>query len=138
LLIVSTGPLVVGAALMDGDGRVLAARRAAPPAELAGWWEFPGGKVEPGETPQVALARECREELTVEIEVGDLVGSVPIAPAGRRLDVYLGRITAGEPVPLVHEELRWVRAVDLADLPWLPADLPLVEALRRRLDAAGN
>jgi 8-oxo-dGTP diphosphatase len=137
LLIVSTGPLVVGAALVDGDGRLLAARRAAPPAELAGWWEFPGGKVEPGETAPEALARECREELAVDIEVGDLLGSVPIPPAGRRLEVYLGRITAGEPVPLVHVELRWVRAAELADLPWLPADVPLVDALRRRLEAAG-
>jgi 8-oxo-dGTP diphosphatase len=119
--------LVVGAAIYDAAGRLLAAQRDRPP-QYAGLWEFPGGKVEPGETPEVALARECREELGVEIDVGALVGEVSI-PIGR-LRVYRARLLSGEPTPREHRELRWLEPGELDDVPWISADRPLVERLR--------
>jgi 8-oxo-dGTP diphosphatase len=117
--------IVVGAVLRDGAGRVLGARRTAPPG-----WEFPGGKVEPGETESAALARELREELGVTAEVGERVGPDVPMPAGRVLRVYAARVTAGEPTRLEHAELRWLAPDDLGTVPWLPADLPIVAALR--------
>jgi 8-oxo-dGTP diphosphatase len=125
---------VVGAAVID-RGLVLCARRSAP-AELAGRWEFPGGKVEPAESEQAALRRECREELGVEIEVGALLGEVEIR-AGLTLRLYLATLTAGEPMPLQdHDELRWVDAAGLDALDWLPADRPLLPAVHLGLSAA--
>ena len=123
--------VVVGAAIVRG-GRVLAARRSAP-AALAGAWEFPGGKVEPGESPAAALARECREELGVQIAVGELLGSADVAP-GIVLHVHVAELIAGEPQPLQdHDELRWLAADELDDVSWLPADRPVLGALRERL-----
>lgn len=122
--------IVVGAALLRGNPpRLLAACRAAP-ERLAGLWEFPGGKVEPGEPEQAALVRECREELGVEVTLGDrLGGDVPIGP-GAVLRVWLGRIASGEPVAHEHAELRWLAAEELDTVPWIPADRPLVDAAR--------
>jgi len=123
--------VVVGAAIVRG-GRVLAARRSAP-AALAGGWEFPGGKVEPGESPAAALARECREELGVQIAVGELLGSADVAP-GIVLHVHVAELIAGEPQPLQdHDELRWLAADELDDVSWLPADRPVLAAVRERL-----
>ena len=123
--------VVVGAAIVRA-GRVLAARRSAP-AALAGGWEFPGGKVEPGESPAAALARECREELGVQIAVGELLGAADIA-AGFVLHVHVAELIAGEPQPLQdHDELRWLAGDELDDVPWLPADRPVLGALRERL-----
>ncbi|HZE50307.1 MAG TPA: (deoxy)nucleoside triphosphate pyrophosphohydrolase [Jatrophihabitantaceae bacterium] len=123
--------VVVGAAIVRA-GRVLAARRSAP-AALAGGWEFPGGKVEPGESPAAALARECREELGVQIAVGELLGAADIA-AGFVLHVHVAELIAGEPQPLQdHDELRWLAGDELEDVPWLPADRPVLGALRERL-----
>lgn len=127
-----TPVVVVGAAVLDGEGRVLAARRARP-ARLAGWWEFPGGKVEPGEDDLVAVVRECREELGVEVEVTGPLGEVPIPGDGWVLRVYLARLVAGVPAAAEHAELRWLAPDELAGVRWLPADLPLVAALRARL-----
>jgi 8-oxo-dGTP diphosphatase len=124
--------IVVGAAIVR-RGRVLAARRAVP-ADLAGQWEFPGGKVEPGESDVDGLARECREELGVQIAVGELLGC--IESPGFALRVYLAELIAGEPQPLAdHDELRWLGAAELEDVAWLPADRPLIAALRSRLCA---
>jgi 8-oxo-dGTP diphosphatase len=118
--------VVVGAAIVR-DGRVLAARRSAP-AAVAGGWEFPGGKVEPGESEMDALVRECREELGVEIRVGALLGTV--ARDGFVLRVYQAVLVAGEPLPLQdHDELRWLAAGDVTEVPWLPADMPLLPAI---------
>jgi len=123
--------VVVGAAIVRA-GRVLAARRSAP-AALAGGWEFPGGKVEPGESPAAALARECREELGVQIAVGELLGTADVAP-GIVLHVHVAELIAGEPQPLQdHDELRWLAGDELDDVPWLPADRPVLGALRERL-----
>ena len=116
--------VVVGAVVLDAGGRVLAARRVTPDG-----WEFPGGKVEPGETEPAALARELREELGVEVEVGARVGpEVPI-PGGYVLRVWTVRLTAGEPARLEHAELRWLAPEDLDTVAWLPADRPIAAAL---------
>lgn len=122
---------VVAAALIR-DGRVLAARRSAP-HRLAGGWEFPGGKLEPGEDAASALARECVEELGVEIAVG---GRLDVATGdGIRLVLHVASITDGDPRPLEdHDELRWLEADELDGVAWLPVDralLPAVTAVLR-------
>ena len=123
---------VVGAALLR-DGRVLASRRTEPP-RLAGLWEFPGGKVEPGESDAEALVRELREELQVDVEVGDQLGQeLPIGETAV-LRVYVCRLLSGEPALVDHDAHRWLSAADLLDVPWIPVDLPLVEQLRPLLD----
>jgi 8-oxo-dGTP diphosphatase len=123
--------LVVGAALVDA-GRLLAAERTSPP-ELAGLWEFPGGKVEPGETDEAALVRECREELGVVVAVGLLLGELPV-PVGT-LRVYRCTLIAGTPEAREHARLRWLAPVELFDVPWIPVDLDLVRDLAAELDA---
>jgi len=122
---------VVGAALIR-DGRVLASRRTEPPG-LAGLWEFPGGKVEPGESDAQALQRELREELQVEASVGAQLGDdLPIGDTAV-LRVYLCALVSGEPALVDHDEHRWLAASELLDVAWIPVDLPLVEALRAHL-----
>ena len=118
----------MGAALLR-DGRVLASRRTEPP-RLAGLWEFPGGKVEPGEAPVDALVRELREELRVEVEVGERLGAdLPIGDTAV-LQVHVCRLLSGEPALVDHDEHRWLGDADLLDVDWIPVDLPLVELLR--------
>ncbi|GAA2128775.1 (deoxy)nucleoside triphosphate pyrophosphohydrolase [Glycomyces algeriensis] len=124
--------IVVGAAIRAGH-RILAAARAYPP-ELAGLWEFPGGKVEPGETEAEALVRECREELGVEIEVGDRVGGDLLTGNGSYLlRVYFADLAEGEPRAEEHAELRWLAPAELDSVPWLPGNRPAVDALRELL-----
>jgi 8-oxo-dGTP diphosphatase len=119
---------VVGAILVR-DGRVLAARRTYPP-ELAGLWEFPGGKVQDGEMPQQALARELEEELAIEVAVGDELGTWPIDDRYELL-LLLGTITAGEPVPDAdHDEVRWLSPDELDTVDWLPSDRQALAAVR--------
>ncbi len=121
---------MVGAALLR-DGRVLASRRTGP-AWLAGQWEFPGGKVEPGESDEQALVRELREELGLEAVVGDRLGDdVPVGDA-LVLRVYLAS-AVGEPRLVDHDAHRWLSAAELDDVPWIAVDAPLVEALRQVL-----
>jgi 8-oxo-dGTP diphosphatase len=121
---------IVGAAIVDDAGRVLGAERAEPPA-MAGMWEFPGGKVEPGEAELDALLRECEEELGVGIEVLERLGDDILLPTGTAvLKVWTARLIRGEPIAIEHSELRWLSVDELDDVPWLPADAPLVEELR--------
>ncbi|MFG2193060.1 (deoxy)nucleoside triphosphate pyrophosphohydrolase [Streptomyces sp. NPDC048639] len=129
--------MVVGGAVLDG-GRLLAARRSAPP-ELAGRWELPGGKLEPGETPEAALVRELREELGVEVEpLVRVPGAWPLKP-GYVLWVWTARLVAGEPRPLEdHDELRWLTPDRVDEVDWLDQDRPAVaEAVRLLGRAAG-
>ena len=123
--------MVVGAALVR-DGRVLAARRTAP-AAAAGRWEFPGGKVEDGESPEAALVREVAEELGVEIVVRRwLAGTVPIG-SRHELTVALAEIVDGTPAPVEHDRVRWLAATELDDVDWLDPDRPFLSELHALL-----
>lgn len=125
--------LVVAVALIDPDGRVLIAKRPEG-KQLAGLWEFPGGKVEPGERPEAALIRELREELGVEVSESCLA---PFVFASHAYDsfhllmpLYLCRRWSGTVVAREHEALAWVKPNKLSDYPMPPADEPLVAWLR--------
>jgi 8-oxo-dGTP diphosphatase len=121
---------VVGAAILDGD-RLLAARRREPP-ELAGGWELPGGKVDPGESDEQALVRECREELGVLIRLLDRVGGDWPMGTTAMLRVWTAEVVEGSPQPLEdHSELRWLEPSEWYDVEWLAADLPVVRALEQ-------
>jgi 8-oxo-dGTP diphosphatase len=132
---VKSHKVIVGAAII-ADGRVLACERSAPP-EVAGRWEFPGGKVEPGESDEQALARECVEELGVRVEVGARVGpDVPLAHGRAVLRVFAVRLVDGDqPRALEHTAMRWLGADELHSVRWLPADRPIVAELPALLQA---
>ncbi len=129
---VSTSPvLVVGAALVS-HGRVLATRRTGP-LHAAGRWEFPGGKVEPGEDPADAVVREVREELGCGIRVtGRLAGEQPVREHCS-LRVLLAELVEGEPVPHEHDAARWLGPEELTEVSWLGPDLPFLAELRELL-----
>ncbi|GAA2996721.1 (deoxy)nucleoside triphosphate pyrophosphohydrolase [Streptomyces fulvorobeus] len=124
--------VVVAGAVLD-QGRLLAARRSAPP-ELAGRWELPGGKVEPGESGEQALARELREELGVESRAMERIpGEWPLKP-GYVLHVWTVALVSGEPSALQdHDALRWLRPDEVDDVDWLDQDRPAVAEAARRL-----
>ena len=128
---------VVGAAIVD-RGRVLAARRSAP-ANVAGGWEFPGGKVDPGESDEDALVRECREELGIEIGVRQRIGAEILRP-GVELRIYLAELLFGDPEALQdHDDIRWLRPDELGSVAWLPGDLPFLPAVAAAVrDAASE
>jgi 8-oxo-dGTP diphosphatase len=133
--------LIVAAAIVR-DGRLLSCRRIAPPA-LAGRWEFPGGKVEAGESEAAALIRECSEELELEIAPGArlgedvLIDSVIAAGSRIRIRVYWAvMVNTAEPVLHDHDEVRWLAADELFDVPWIEADLGLVADAQQQLAAA--
>ncbi|MDQ1745942.1 MAG: 8-oxo-dGTP diphosphatase [Frankiaceae bacterium] len=132
----SMDAIVVVAAAIVAPGpppRVLAAQRAYPES-LAGQWELPGGKVEPGETDIAALVRECREEFGVSIVVLDRVGvDLPAVDPSFVLRVWWARVVAGEPRPHQHSALRWLAADEHDEVAWLPADRPHVVPLRAGL-----
>lgn len=124
--------LVVAAALIDGDGRVLVQQR--PPGKpMAGLWEFPGGKVDPGETPELALRRELSEELGLAIDQSCLAPAVFASESlGDRhlvLLLYVLRKWPGAPVPHHASALKWLRPVELHRLEMPPADRPLIGLL---------
>ncbi len=125
--------LVVAAALIDRDGRVLMARRPEG-KPMAGLWEFPGGKIEPGETPEAALIRELAEELGIATWASCLA---PLAFASHSyadfhllMPLFACRKWEGIPAPLVAQEIAWKRPAELAGLPMPDADRPLVAMLR--------
>lgn len=134
--------VVVAAALvddLDAPTRLLACRRSAPPA-LAGGWEFPGGKVEPGEDPVAALDRELMEELGVTVRLGQRVlgplddGDWPLSDDGVALRLWTAVIDSGEPAPLEdHDELRWLPRGRWRGVDWLPADVAIVDHLELRV-----
>jgi 8-oxo-dGTP diphosphatase len=127
---------VVAAALIDGDGRILLQRRAAG-RTMAGLWEFPGGKVEPGERPEAALVRELAEELGIEVDEEALVpGPFASADNGGRhmlLLLYLCRSWRGTAEALDADALRWTAVEDMHALAMPPADVPLVAMLGKFL-----
>ena len=125
--------LVAAVALIDRDGRVLLARRPEG-KEMAGLWEFPGGKVLSGESPESALVRELKEELGLDTAESCLA---PFAFASHRypafhllMPLYVCRRWSGAPTPLERQELAWVRPNRLSDYPMPPADRPLVALLQ--------
>lgn len=123
---------VVAVALTDAEGRVLVQRRPVGKF-MAGLWEFPGGKIEPGEAPEDALVRELAEELGIDVAPGDLApltfASQPLADRHLLLLLYRCTRWTGEPRPLDADALLWRRPDEMADLPMPPADLPLVAFL---------
>ena len=125
---------VVGAAIVR-DGRVLAARRTRP-AETAGRWEFPGGKVEPAEHREAALVREVREELGCAVSVDRwLDGSIPVGSGSHALTVALATLLDGDPFPHEHDAVRWLGPDELDDVDWLEPDRPFLPELRGLLVA---
>ncbi|KAF0227995.1 MAG: 7 8-dihydro-8-oxoguanine [Beijerinckiaceae bacterium] len=124
--------LVVAAALVDADGRVLIAQRPEG-KQLAGLWEFPGGKVEPGERPEETLIRELAEELEIQVKEPCLA---PLSFASHRYEdfhllmpLYVCRRWEGTPRAVEHQAIRWVVPSRLRDFPMPPADEPLIPAL---------
>jgi 8-oxo-dGTP diphosphatase len=124
--------LVAACALVDADGRVLLAQRP-PGKQLAGLWEFPGGKVEKGETPEDCLVRELREEIGIETKVACLA---PLTFASHSYDdfhllmpLYICRRFEGIPEPKEGQALKWVRPRQMRDYPMPPADAPLIPFL---------
>lgn len=124
--------LVVACALVDADGRVLIAQRPEG-KQLAGLWEFPGGKIEPGETPEETLVRELKEELGIETKIACLA---PLTFASHSYDdfhllmpLYVCRRFWGIPQPLEAQALKWVKPAKLRDYSMPPADAPLIPFL---------
>ena len=103
--------------------------------EYKGWWEFPGGKIEDGETAREALAREIREELTADIEVGEYITTIEYDYPGFHLsmDCFWCRIKNGELIPKEAEEAGWLGADELDSVKWLPADLTIIGTIKERL-----
>lgn len=128
--------LVTAAALLDADGRLLVQQRPAGKS-MAGLWEFPGGKIESGETPEAALARELAEELGIVADPAALApatfASEPLGGRHLLLLLYLCREWQGTPQPLEGGALQWVMPQDLRTLEMPPADVPLVETLLQLL-----
>ncbi|MDA0262361.1 MAG: (deoxy)nucleoside triphosphate pyrophosphohydrolase [Proteobacteria bacterium] len=125
--------LVTALALVDSDSRVLLAQRPAGKS-MAGLWEFPGGKVEPGETPEQAIIREAKEELDIDIEQSCLA---PFCFASHEYEdfhllmpLFVCRVWGGVVSSLEGQSLRWVRPADMGNYPMPPADAPLVAHLR--------
>ena len=122
--------VIVAAAIVVGDPpRVLAAQRSYP-ADLAGLWELPGGKMHDGEGDLDALVRECREELGVEVRPTTRLGGEVSIGAQTVLRVWWAELLQGEPEALEHQALRWLTHDEIDDVPWLPSDAPVVAALR--------
>lgn len=117
----------------QGTTEFLATQRGY--GDFKGGWEFPGGKTEPGETPEQALARELKEELAIDVNVGEFITTVEHDYPGRHITMrcYFCEIVGGELILLEHESARWLAASELRDLDWLPADIAVVDALEKQI-----
>jgi 8-oxo-dGTP diphosphatase len=122
---------VVGAVLVR-DGKILAAQRSQS-MSLPGLWEFPGGKIEPGETPEEALAREMREELLCDVTIGDHVETTSHEYdfGVVTLSTFYAKLTGREPKLTEHSEIKWLAPEDLHQVEWAPADVPAVQKLAK-------
>lgn len=127
-----TSPLQVTAAIIRRPGEILIARRPAD-AHLEGHWEFPGGKIEPGESPEECLARELHEEFGVEASVGEFVASSRFAYEDREIELlaYEAELSPGEWTLNSHDQARWVALEDLLAYRLAPADVPIAEVVVR-------
>lgn len=123
--------LHVTGAVLERDGKIFAAQRGAS-MSLGGLWEFPGGKIEPGETAQQALSRELREELRIDAEVGDLITTTvhEYEFAIVELSTFRCRLLAGDPTLVEHQDYRWLSPAEMDEVTWAPADVPTVDILR--------
>ena len=119
---------VVAAIITDGS-RILATQRGY--GDFKGMWEFPGGKIEPGELPEEALRREIREELQIEIAISRFLSKVNYEYPGfiLNMDCYLSKIESGTLVLAEHQDARWLAPSELMTVEWLPADIEIVEQL---------
>lgn len=117
----------------NGEPVIFATQRGY--GELKGGWEFPGGKIEDGETPQEALKREIIEELETEIQVGDLIDTIEYDyPAFHlSMDCFLAEIISGELVLKEHEAAKWLMKEELDSVEWLPADIALIDKIRNMM-----
>lgn len=116
-------------------GHQLLACRRAPGRTAAGQWEFPGGKIEPGESPEKALARELLEELGIAVKVGSLIDRSTTRVGALNIDLACYEVTALAELPSRsndHDELRWVTVPELSELGWATPDLPTVNVLKHR------
>jgi mutator protein MutT len=121
--------IVVTAAVIEEDGRFLVTRRQ-PGVHLEGYWEFPGGKCEPGEDLGACLARELGEELGVSARIGDELLATAHTYADRRVEIHFIRCgITGQPAPQLGQEMRWVARADLAAFAFPPADADLIRLL---------
>ena len=126
-----TAEVVVVAAVIEDTHRFLVTRRQ-PGVHLAGMWEFPGGKIDAAETHEAALRRELREELGVEVDVGEPVYRTQHAYPDRTIALYFYRCTLkGAPRPLLGQEMRWVPRAELQSLGFPPADTELIDLLTK-------
>ena len=123
---------VVAAVIRDAD-RIFATQRGY--GDYKGWWEFPGGKIEAGETPQKALEREIREELDTIIEVGDFIQTVEYDYPQFHLsmDCFWSTVKDGNLVLKEHEAAKWLTAEDIKSVNWLPADLLILDAVTNEI-----
>ena len=123
----------VVAAVIFNDGRVFATQRGY--GEFKDGWEFPGGKIEPGESPEDALRREIREELEVEVNVGELIDTIEYDYPAFHLSMkcYACTIADGNPHLLEHEAAKWLSSTQLSSVDWLPADITLIPKIAKLL-----
>lgn len=126
----------VVAAVIFKDGKVFATQRGY--GEFKDGWEFPGGKVEPGESPEDALRREIREELEVEVNVGDLIDTIEYDYPAFHLSMkcFACTIAGGSPHLLEHEAAKWLTSTQLGSVNWLPADVTLIPKIEKMVEGA--
>ena len=122
---------VVAAIIKDKSRLLIAKRHSKDP--LAGKWEFPGGKIEPGETPEECLVREIREELRVEVEIGSFYVDNVYGSKVQTIHLlfYWAKVINGEVTPIVHDDVKWITIKELASFDYAPADMPIVKRLER-------